>query len=160
MHVIIGGVLSMDAHNRSFRLVIQAVVRSILDKVWETGDIYKAKYEGGSNMLSPLSMICCCCVLCGGCAPSCRLYTNPWPSRAHPNLHGLQAGTASVARHTRMTVRWRATTSAPRTGSAASSGQRRTTSSPSASTRHRSRYPLLPCPSVYLCTCAQPMLQT
>ena len=28
---------------------MQAVVRSILDKVWETGDIYKAKYEGGLN---------------------------------------------------------------------------------------------------------------
>ena len=34
---------------------MQAVVRSILDKVWETGDIYKAKYEGGSNFPRPFS---------------------------------------------------------------------------------------------------------
>lgn len=26
---------------------MQAVVRAILDRVWEKGDIYKAKYEGG-----------------------------------------------------------------------------------------------------------------
>lgn len=35
---------------------MQAVVRSILDKVWETGNIYKDKYEGGSNFSRPLPM--------------------------------------------------------------------------------------------------------
>lgn len=30
-----------------FLACMQAVVRAILDRVWEKGDIYKAKYEGG-----------------------------------------------------------------------------------------------------------------
>ncbi len=32
---------------------MQAVVRAILERVWEKGDIYKAKYEGGLPSLMP-----------------------------------------------------------------------------------------------------------
>ncbi len=38
-------------------LFLQAVVRSILSRVWDTGDIYKAKYEGGQCTLY-LQMVC------------------------------------------------------------------------------------------------------